>query len=73
MEDDEYRNLDTVACRLSSVSSAPRTSWHEFPGKSLVSVEHPFIIKNIEKGITSLGGLKKIEEVGHLLNFSNQT
>ncbi len=30
--------------------------WSSVPGLAIVSVEHPFIIKNIDKGIETLGG-----------------
>ena len=45
---------------LTSSSCAP---WYHIPRKSIVSVEHPFIIQNIDKGVESLGGVAKLQAV----------
>lgn len=36
---------------------------YSLPHHTLVSVEHPFIIKNVDKAIQTLGGLKKMDAV----------
>ena len=36
---------------------------YSLPHVALVSVEHPFIIKNVDKGIQTLGGLQKMKAV----------
>lgn len=33
------------------------------PHHALISIEHPFIIRNIDKGIQTLGGLQKMKAV----------
>ncbi len=49
------------------LASSPPSSyapWYKVPRESIVSVEHPFIICNIEKGVASLGGSGRLQEVG---------
>jgi len=48
---------------FSSLSSS-YAPWYDVPRRSIVSVEHPFIIGNVEKGVKSLGGAVKMQEVG---------
>jgi len=36
---------------------------HEVPKCNHVAIEHPGIIKNLERGITSLGGDKRVAKV----------
>ena len=43
-----------------STSSAPE---YEIPGVILVGIEHPCIIRNQDRGIRSLGGLREIAKV----------
>jgi general transcription factor 3C polypeptide 5 (transcription factor C subunit 1) len=38
--------------------------WLPIPSRAISVVEHPAIIKNIDKGITSLGGPVKLSKVG---------
>lgn len=38
--------------------------WYEIPSHELVSVEHPCIVNDIEKGIETLQGAPGISEVG---------
>lgn len=44
-------------------SSARFAPWYSVPSEAVVSVEHPGIIKNVEKGIQTLGGYTKAEKV----------
>lgn len=37
--------------------------WYNVPKQPIVSVEHPFIIKDIDKGLATLGSPSKLEEV----------
>lgn len=46
-----------------SVSSTSYAPWYSVPRFEVVSIEHPFIIKHTEKGITSLGGPERLQEV----------
>ena len=39
--------------------------WYDLPRQSIVSVEHPFIIKDVDKGLATLGSHSKLEEVSH--------
>ena len=40
--------------------------WYTVPKQPIVSVEHPFIIQNIDKGLETLGSPRKLQEVSHL-------
>jgi hypothetical protein len=40
--------------------SAP---WYDIPQDALVCVEHPFIVKNDDRIVQSIGGSKKVELV----------
>ena len=50
--------------QVSSLSLATHVSWQDVPRTSIVSVEHPFIVENVAKGIEALGGPKALREVG---------
>lgn len=41
-----------------------QASWLPIPSRAISVVEHPAIIKNVEKGIASLGGPVKLSKVG---------
>ena len=53
---------------MSNSSTAP---CYEVPDKSILGVEHPFIIRNLEKGILSLGGKATVKKVARPPNSSN--
>lgn len=38
--------------------------WLPIPSRAISAVEHPCIIKNIDKGIASLGGPARLSKVG---------
>lgn len=40
--------------------------WYTIPRQPIVSVEHPFIIKDVDKGLATLGSLRKLQEVSRL-------
>ena len=49
---------------LQSPSSASSYApWSSVPKTKIVSVEHPYIIKNLDKGVTSLGGTANLNTV----------
>lgn len=48
-------------------SSSSHAPWYNVPKRSIVSVEHPFIIRNIEKGLKTLGNSGRLERVCHCL------
>lgn len=43
-------------------SDAP---WYNVPKQPIVSVEHPFIIKDIDKGLATLGSPSRLGGVSH--------
>lgn len=45
--------------------------YHEVSGDSYVAVEHPGIVRNLERGILSLGGDKHISNVRPFLLISS--
>lgn len=47
----------------SSHKSSSYAPWYNVPRQSIVSVEHPFIIKDVDKGLATLGNESKLEEV----------
>lgn len=47
----------------SSHKSYSHAPWYDIPRQSIVSVEHPFIIKDVDKGLATLGNESKLEEV----------
>ncbi len=49
---------DSDTC--SQMSSAP---WHHIPQENYIGVEHPGVIRNIDKAIASLGGEQRLGEV----------
>lgn len=46
-----------------SHKSSSHAPWYNIPRQSIVSVEHPFIIKDVDKGLATLGNESKLEEV----------
>ena len=49
----------------SSRKESSYAPWYNVPKKTIVSVEHPFIIKDVDKGLATLGNPSKLEEVSH--------
>lgn len=50
-------------------SSSSYAPWYNVPHKLIVSIEHPYIIKNVDKGISSLGGSGRLQEVCLLVHL----
>ena len=46
-----------------SSASTQLAPWLPIPSRAVSAIEHPCIIKNIDKGITSLGGAVKLSKV----------
>lgn len=59
-EDVETIASERHSAQLSSTGYAP---WYTVPNKHFVSIENPFIIKNVDKGIETMGGVNKLQEV----------
>lgn len=59
-EDVETMTSEEHPPQLSSTRYAP---WHIISNKHFVSIENPFIIKNVDKGIETMGGVNKLQEV----------
>ncbi|CAD6587677.1 MAG: tau 95 subunit of transcription factor TFIIIC [Alectoria sarmentosa] len=59
--------MEQVTCdkrtRSSSHERSSNAPWYRVPKQSIVSVEHPFIIKDIDKGLATLGNPGKVEEL----------
>ena len=53
----KFQNFQEMESGLDEAPYVPLAS------SEIVGVEHPFIIRNIEKGISSLGGPEKIDAV----------
>jgi general transcription factor 3C polypeptide 5 (transcription factor C subunit 1) len=52
-----HRNMSSAG---SNTELAP---WLPIPSRAVSAIEHPCIIKNVDKGITSLGGSVKLSKV----------
>ena len=52
--------------RSSSHKNSSHAPWYNVPKQPIVSVEHPFIIKDVDKGLATLGGSSKLEEVSRI-------
>ena len=48
---------------VSTSHKTPYAPWYIVPKQPIVSVEHPFIIKNVDKGLATLGSPSRLEEV----------
>lgn len=49
-----------VSSASNNTESAP---WLPIPSRAVSAIEHPCIIKNVDKGITSLGGSLRLSKV----------
>ena len=47
--------------------------WLEMPSERVVSIEHPAVVKDIDKGLQSLGGEHHIKHVGYGKNHFPST
>ena len=47
--------------------------WYAVPMRSIVCVEHPFIIKDVDKGLKTFGNAKRIEQVGCTITLLART
>ena len=68
--------MDGSRAGLANAHGPPRTSnahapWIHVVSQSIVSVEHPYIVRNIDKGIDSLGGQIKLDNVRLHTNVDN--
>lgn len=64
--DDNSKDESNGAARL-GMDLQPRSRaapWSNVPPVAIVCVEHPFIVKNIDKAIETLGGHNDISRVG---------
>jgi general transcription factor 3C polypeptide 5 (transcription factor C subunit 1) len=52
-------NMDSAA----STTEAQHAPWLPIPSRAVSVVEHPAIVKNLDKGIASLGGPVKLSKV----------
>ena len=58
-------DVETIASERgpAQLPSTGYALWYTVPNKHLVSVENPFIIKDVDKGIETMGGVNKLQEV----------
>jgi hypothetical protein len=48
--------------------------WYNVPNKPVVSIEHPYIIKNIDKGLDTLGDTNQLQAVSRsIILFSEHS
>lgn len=59
MDQSNSHGHDPITDQVSS-KYAP---WYHVPELSMVCIDHPFIVENIEKAFDTLGGLPKIRSV----------
>ena len=58
----EEVNGDTRAV-LGNHKVSSRAPWYNVPKSPIVSIEHPFIIQDVDKGLATLGHPSKLEQV----------
>lgn len=46
--------------------------WYTIPKQPIASVEHPFIIKDVDKGLATLGSPRQLQEVCRLKLVTRQ-
>jgi general transcription factor 3C polypeptide 5 (transcription factor C subunit 1) len=52
--------------QVAAPSDEPQQApWLPIPSRAISAVEHPCIVKNVDKGILSLGGPVKLSKVRH--------
>jgi len=52
-----------------SAAAAQHAPWLPVPSRAISVVEHPAVIKNVDKGIASLGGPVKLSKVSSKKNY----
>jgi general transcription factor 3C polypeptide 5 (transcription factor C subunit 1) len=60
MNNNNKNNNRDMSAANANTEPAP---WLPIPFRAVSAIEHPCIIKNIDKGITSLGGSVKLSKV----------
>lgn len=62
---EEPKGVETIALESlpTQLFSTEYARWYTVPDKHVVSIENPFIIKDIDKGIETMGGVNKLHEV----------
>ena len=68
METDKEEGRDLAHHKRGPLASSSYAPWYDVPRKSIVSIEHPFIIQNVDKGVASLGGAHHLVEVHVLID-----
>jgi len=61
-------NFPMIPLPASTRIEALLAPYHEISGDSYVTIEHPGIIKNLERGVLTLGGDKAISNVRSYLS-----
>ena len=60
MNEQHHTNAEPTLNQSGNKQYAP---WLPIPSRAISAVEHPCIVKNVDKGITSLGGPVKLSKV----------
>ena len=63
MEELNERGPSPSITHYVSPENAP---WYNVPNKSVVSVESPFIVRDVDKGLQTLGDPKKLHTVSRI-------
>ena len=63
MDPDRGRQWEIATSQAENQTYSQAAPWCDIPPLRIVSVEHPFIIKNIDKGVETLGGNNSIAKV----------
>jgi general transcription factor 3C polypeptide 5 (transcription factor C subunit 1) len=63
-------NNDHIAAAPTNDDEQQHAPWLPIPSRAVSAIEHPCIIKNIDKGIASLGGPVKLSKVSSELRLS---
>ena len=59
-----HQNMNTNEHDIGAENSNTELAqWLPIPSRAVSAIEHPCIIKNVDKGITSLGGSVKLSKV----------
>lgn len=66
-------NAQSTTATSSSRSTLTLAPWTPVPDRHLITIEHPAIIHNVDKGLQTIGGKTALNKVcqGNILNYLN--
>lgn len=59
--------MDTQSLFVGEDGGREHAPWLQVPARSVAVVEHPCVVKNLDKGLVSLGGPVKLSKVGRAI------